>query len=86
MTVAKVSAHTFAYSSPCRGAVHFDAVYAVAAALGMGPELTYWLAAYSQGIDFIQFAAVDSVASQPATGLFSRRAAGWLPRMGSWRD
>ena len=60
MTVAKVSAHTFAYSSPCRGAVHFDAVYAVAAALGMVPELAYWLAAYSQGIDFIQFAAVDS--------------------------
>jgi len=58
--VLEVAAHTFAYSSPCRGAIHFDSVYIVAAALGMNPELSYWLAAFSQGIDFVQFAAVDS--------------------------
>merc|ERR1719265_2470920 len=36
--VLAVSGHTFAYESPCRGAIHFDAVYMVASAVGVLPE------------------------------------------------
>jgi len=59
-SVVKVAAHTFNATSPCRGAVHFDAVYIVASAVGILSEYAYWLAAFSQAIDFVQYAAVDS--------------------------
>jgi len=72
--VLKVSAKTFAYASPCRGAIHFDAVYIVATALGLDAEMSYWLAAFSQGIDFVQFEAVDSCGQPMSPSL-------WTPPM-----
>eukprot|EP00122_Pirum_gemmata_P006579 Pgem_evm1s6021 len=47
-------------TSICRGFVHFFNVYFTAAALGFTQEYSHFLAAYSQGIDFEQFYAIDS--------------------------
>lgn len=54
------SASTFTETSNCRGAVHFNAIYFSAAALGFTQEVSYFLAAFSQSIDFVQFKGVDS--------------------------
>ena len=58
--VVKVSANTFGDTSVCRGTVHFDSVYIMASAVGILPEYAYFLAAFSQAIDFVQYAAIDS--------------------------
>jgi len=47
-------------TSNCRGQVHFFAVYYTAAALGFTQDVAYFLAAYSQAIDFVQYKGVDS--------------------------
>ena len=40
--------------------IHFNGVYFAAAALGFTQEISYFLAAYSQAIDFVQYKGVDS--------------------------
>lgn len=54
------SGTTFGDQSICRGAVHFDAVYFTAVGLGFKRDIAWNLAAFSQAIDFAQFAAYDS--------------------------
>jgi len=43
-----------------RGVVHYDGVLLIAQAFSFSGELAYWLAAFSQGVDFVQFKALDS--------------------------
>ena len=50
---------TFASTSPCRGVVHFDAVYVLAAGLGFTGDAAYSVAAFSQAIDFVQYVGYD---------------------------
>mmetsp|Transcript_33901 Transcript_33901/g.91773 ORF Transcript_33901/g.91773 Transcript_33901/m.91773 type:complete len:625 (-) Transcript_33901:378-2252(-) len=50
----------FHYNTSCRGIVHFDAVYFLATSLGYKRDIAYWLAAFSQGVDFAEFAMFDS--------------------------
>lgn len=50
----------FHYNTSCRGIVHFDAVYFLATSLGYKRDVAYWLAAFSQGVDFAEFAMFDS--------------------------
>lgn len=58
--VTEVSTQTFAYDSRCRGMVHYDSVFYLAQAAGFSGELAYFIAAYSQGVDFVQFVGIDS--------------------------
>lgn len=51
---------TFAKVHNCRSTVHFDAVYFMAAALGYTQDAAYFLAAFSLGIDVIQYNPLDS--------------------------
>ena len=69
--VANVTATTFQDFSPCRGVIHFDAVFIVASALGVLSEYAYWLAAYSQAVDFVQFEAVDSCGKKLAPAFWT---------------
>lgn len=51
---------TFTETSPCRSYSHFDTVFFIAQAVGISGEMAYWISAYSQAADFVQFMAVDS--------------------------
>ena len=44
----------------CRGIIHFDAVYFLANAVGFKPEYAYWLALFSQAVDFIEWVPYDN--------------------------
>lgn len=54
------SEDTFGEYSICRGVVHFNAVYFTAAALGFTQDIAYQFAAFSQAIDYTQYAGIDS--------------------------
>jgi len=58
--VMAASGSTFNDTSICRGAVHFNAVYFAAAALGFTQDIAYFMAAFSQAIDFVQYRGIDS--------------------------
>jgi len=58
--VLKRSADTFGETSLCRGIIHFEAVYFTAQAVGFTGEMAYFIAAFSQAIDFTQYRALDS--------------------------
>lgn len=58
--VVAQSASTFSDTSNCRGHVHFNAVYFTAAALGFTQDVSYFMAAFAQAIDFVQYKGVDS--------------------------
>lgn len=51
---------TFSYSSTCRGQLHFFAVYYTAVSLAYTQDAAYWLAAYSQAIDFVQYDGINA--------------------------
>ena len=58
--VLEDSDETFAEYSICRGVIHFNAVYFTAAALGFTQDIAHMFAAFSQAIDYTQYAAIDS--------------------------
>lgn len=51
---------TFIPVAKFRGMVHYDGVFVMAQAVGFNTELAYWIAAFAQSADFLQFEAVDS--------------------------
>ncbi len=58
--VIKRGTDTFGETSICRGIIHFEAVYFTAQAVGFSGEMAYFVAAFSQAIDFTQYRALDS--------------------------
>ena len=58
--VLKRSSDTFGDTSICRGIIHFEAVYFTAQAVGFRGDIAYFIAAFSQAIDFNQYRAIDS--------------------------
>ena len=58
-TAAVDSLATFTDVSNYRGAVHYDGVFIMAQAVGFTSEMAYWLAAFAQAVDFIQFKGLD---------------------------
>ena len=74
MAILKQSGNTFKDTSQCRGYVHFNVVYVIAAALGFTQDDAHFLAAFSQAIDFQQFRAVNACGKDMATRY-------WTPRM-----
>jgi hypothetical protein len=63
-SVLSESGNTFGDTSKCRGVVHFNAVYFNAVALGFTQEIAYFMAAFSQAIDFVQYEAIDACGKQ----------------------
>ncbi len=54
----------FGDAVPCRGNVHWFVVYFVSVSLGLDQMHAYFLASFSQSIDYLYYDAVDSCGSQ----------------------
>jgi len=76
--VLATSGKTFGDTSICRGVIHFNSIYFSAVALGFKQDVAYFLAAFSQSIDFVQYAGIDSCGKNMSNNYWTPPMRGFL--------